>query len=101
MRLNSASRRKKSSRKDKTANTFRSSGGPDRAGLAELMTTTPAFDGAFQRVAERASHRSHVATTEESRKLLRRYHPGFGLCVILHCIRSLKDIAQAMSFIQG
>src|ERR1700736_5404152 len=32
--------------------------------------------------------------TEESRKLSRRYHPGFGLCVFSHCIRWLKDIAQ-------
>ena len=47
------------------------------------------------------SHRSHVATTEESRKHSRRCHPGFGLCVFSHFIRWLKDIAQAMSFIQG
>jgi hypothetical protein len=79
----------------------RSGGCPDRAGLAELMTNYGRARQGFWRVAERASHRSHVATTEESRKLSRRYHPGFGLCVFSHCIRWLKDIAQAMSFIQG
>jgi hypothetical protein len=47
MRLNSASRRKKSPRKDETANTFTQQRRSDRAGLAELMTTTAALDRAF------------------------------------------------------
>src|SRR4051812_26373492 len=101
MRLNFASRRKKSPRKDEGQISSRRSGGPDRAGLAELMTTRPALRGHLACVAERASHRSHVATTEEIRKLLRGYRPGFGLCVFSHCIRSRKDIALAGSFIQG
>ena len=45
MRPNSASKRKKSPRKDEGQIPSRRSGGPDRAGLAELMTTRHALTG--------------------------------------------------------
>jgi len=68
----------------------RRSGGPDRAGLAELMTTRPALTGLLA-CRRGASHRSHVVTT-----ILALESACFS-----HCIRSLNDIAQAVSFIQG
>jgi hypothetical protein len=74
----------------------RRSGGPDRAGLAELMTTRPALTGLLA-CRRGASHRSHVATTGESRKLLRRYHRGFGFCVLF----ALHSLVQGVSFIRG
>ena len=78
----------------------RRGGGPDRAGLAELMTTRPVLTGLLA-CRRGASHRSNVATAGKAES-------SFGVTILAldsacssHCIRSLKDIAQAASFIQG
>src|ERR1700751_809162 len=59
------------------------------AGLAELMPTRPSLTGLLA-CRRGASHRSHVENTAESRKLLRRYHPGFGICAFF----ALHSLAQ-------
>ena len=87
--------------RDEAANAFPPQQSPDRAGLAELMTTTPALDRAFslsQSVLRTVPMWQPLRKTESSCGVT---IPALASACFSHCIRSLKDIAQAMFFIQG